>query len=231
MTDTAINYSMPMRQMYSPEKARQMEAIAQLIGDTTSIQSLDEDTFNRMKEIVDGIKVAPDSKLKPLKTVATAVILTGASALSAHALGRRIVGFLSKNTRLMESLSKSLMNTIGNAKKYINNSGALKQKNIKGAITRFGKSTVEFIEKQSKNGIEKDLKALKGKGSKTAKAALQGQNLIKRAVGAGFGTTAGVSTLANATKDSDGNGIADITEKSSTTEALTKAAMSCMMDE
>ena len=231
MTDTAINYSMPVRQMYSPEKAKQMEAIAQLIGDTTSIQSLDEDKFNRMKEIVDGIEVAPESKFKPLKTVTTAVLLTGASVLSAHAFGRRIVGFLSKNTGLMESLSKRLMNTIGNAKKYINNSGALKQKNIKGAIARFGKSTVEFIEKQSKKGIENELKVLKGKGSKTAKTALQGQNLIKKAVGAGFGASAGVSTLTSATKDSDGNGIADIAEKGSTTDALTKAAMSCMMDE
>lgn len=230
MTGITANYGNYQTNQYNRKEA--IKEAAQVIENTGDIRNIDADTFNKLKDIVDNVEVDPNSKVQgPLKTVMTAVLLAGASALTAKVAAGRIMTFLSKNTTILEKASKTIMNLLAKGKKYLKGNPNIKAKSLKGAVLRAFQTTIKWIENYSKKGIGESLKAISGKGAKAQKALLQGENLIKSATGAVAAAGATTKTLYETTKDKDGNGVADITEgKKSPSKELTTALIDCALD-
>lgn len=230
MTSITANYGNYQANQYNRTEA--IKEAAQVLENTGDLRNIDADTFNRLKDIVDNVEVDPESKVQgPLKTVMTAVLLAGASAITAKVAAGRILTFLSKNTTILEKASKTIMDLIAKSKKYLKGNPNIKAKTLKGAVLRAFQSVVKWLEGYSKKGIGDALKAITGKGAKAQKALLQGENLIKNTAGAVAAAGATSKTIYETTKDKDGNGVADIAEgKKSPSKELTNALIDCALD-
>ena len=197
--------------------------------ENNNLKVIDADTFENLKDLADKIEVDPNSKIQgPLKAVLTAVAIAGASALTASAVTGRGLAFLSKNTNIIEKVSKFIMDLLDKTKKHLKNNPNLKLKNFKGMVLRFFESVIKKIEKFSKSGIDDTLKNIKGKGSKAKKTIEQGKNLIEKTIKGGAAVIVGGKTLQETTEDKDQNGIADFQDKKGSDnkqlkEALTEA--------
>lgn len=230
MTSISANYGNYQANQYNRKDA--LKEAALVLENTGDLKNIDADTFNRLKDIVNNVEVDPESKVQgPLKTVMTAVLLAGASALTAKVAAGRIMTFLGKNTTILEKASKGIMNLINKGKKYLKGNPNIKEKTLKGAILRAFQSAIKWVDKYSTKGIGDSLKAIKGKGSQAQKAMLRGENLIKNATGMVAAAGATSKTLYETTKDEDKNGVADIAEgKKTPSKELTSALLDCALD-
>lgn len=230
MTSISANYGNYQANQYNRKDA--LKEAALILENTGDLKNIDADTFNKLKDVVNSVEVNPESKVQgPLKTVMTAVLLAGASALTAKVAAGRIMTFLGKNTTILEKASKTIMDVIAKSKKYLKGNPNIKAKTLKGGVLRAFQSAIKWIENYSKKGIGENLKAITGKGAKAQKALLQGENLIKNAAGVVAATGATSKTIYETTKDKDQNGVADIAEgKKTPSKEITNALIDCALE-
>jgi len=181
--------------------------------ENNNLKAIDADTFEQLKDLIDKVEVDPNSKIQgPLKTVLTAIALAGASGLTAAAVAGRGLGFLQKNTKIVDKFGKFLMEKMDSMAKALKKNSAFKKKSLKGAVLREIQNIISKAENFAKNGTKNITKEFKGKGSVAKRNTEQGKYLIDKGVRSVAAVGVGGKTLKETTMDSDKNGIADIHE-------------------
>lgn len=217
---TATNCSPIKPPSFKSSSAETMSEASELIRETNGFRNIDEDSLNRLKNIVEEVEVNPDSKVRgPLKTFALTVIALATGTLATRGAASRLFA-LGREKKFAQKIFSNAGENLLKAKTFVTKKAGENTGKFKKVIFQGLETATNYIEKISAKGV-------KAKRNTAARTKQMGENLTKKVVDTIAGLTGFSTTAAGLSVDKNNNGKSDILEfnkKKENQKAVTELA-------